>query len=236
MRQGRNSNEHRKIEIITSYNRYAEGSALVKWGYTHVLATITLDKTLPPHLRTTSHKGGWLTAEYAMLPRSANERIRRERLYTGGRSLEIQRLISRVLRSIVNLRLFPKQTIIIDVDVLQADGGTRCAGILAAYSALHEMANRLIMSGKIDEWPLKAEMAAISVGIVGGKKLVDLEFSEDKVAELDLNVVATSDGKLIEVQGGSEEEPIEPADYFELVNMGIASIKEIFEEVRPQLK
>jgi len=236
MRQGRNSNEHRKIEIITSYNRYAEGSALVKWGYTHVLATITLDKTLPPHLRTTSHKGGWLTAEYAMLPRSANERIRRERLYTGGRSLEIQRLISRVLRSIVNLRLFPKQTIIIDVDVLQADGGTRCAGILAAYSALHEMANRLIMSGKIDEWPLKAEMAAIGVGIVGGKKLVDLEFSEDKVAELDLNVVATSDGKLIEVQGGSEEEPIEPADYFELVNMGIASIKEIFEEVRPQLK
>ena len=236
MRQGRNLNEHRKIEVITSYNRYAEGSALVKWGHTHVLATITLDKTLPPHLRTTSHKGGWLTAEYAMLPRSANERIRRERLYTGGRSLEIQRLISRVMRTIVNLKLFPKQTIIIDVDVLQADGGTRCAGILAAYSALHEMANRLIMSGKIDEWPLKAETAAVSVGIVEGKRLVDLEFSEDKVAEMDLNVVATSDGKLIEVQGGSEEEPIEPADYFDLVNMGIASIKEIFEEVRPQLK
>ena len=236
MRTDRSFDELRKIEIITSYNRYAEGSALVKWGHTHVLATLTIDKTLPPHLRGAGHSGGWLTAEYAMLPRSADERIKRERLYTGGRSLEIQRLISRVMRTIVNLQLFPKQTLIIDVDVLQADGGTRCAGILAAYAALHEMANRLIMSGKIDEWPLKAEMAAISVGIVGGQRLIDLEFSEDKQAELDLNVIATADGKLIEVQGGSEEDPIEPAEYFALVNSGIAAVAEIFEQVRPQLK
>lgn len=236
MRQGRSATEIRKIEVISGYNRYAEGSALVKWGHNHVLATVTIDKTLPPHLRAEGHKGGWLTAEYAMLPRSADKRIRRERLYTGGRSLEIQRLISRVLRTIVDLKLFPRQTLILDVDVLQADGGTRCAGILASYAALHEMSNKLIFSGKISEWPLKTELAAVSVGIAKGQKLVDLEYSEDNDAEIDLNVVASSDGKIIEVQGGSEADPVSVEDYFELVNMGIAGVKDIFEVIRPQLK
>jgi len=236
MRQARNPDEIRKIEISPGYNRYAEGSALVKWGHTHVLATVTIDKSLPPHLRSEGHKGGWLTAEYAMLPRSADQRIRRERLYSGGRSLEIQRLISRVLRTVVDLQLFPKQTLILDVDVLQADGGTRCAGILAAYAALHEMANKLILSGKISEWPLLTELAAVSVGIVEGKKLLDLEFSEDKIAEIDLNVVATPEGKIVEIQGGSEAGPVTVEEYFELVYMGIQGVKDIFEMLRPQLK
>ncbi len=236
MRQGRALDEIRKIEIIPAYNRYAEGSALVKWGHTHVLATVTIDKSLPPHLRAEGHKGGWLTAEYAMLPRSAKERIRRERLYTGGRSLEIQRLISRTLRTVVDLKLFPKKTLILDIDILQADGGTRCAGILAAYAALHEMANRLILSGKISEWPLKTELAAVSVGIANGKKLLDLEYSEDNIAQMDLNVIATADGKIVEIQGGSEADPVTVEEYFELVYMGIKGIKDIFETVRPQLK
>ncbi|HHO56793.1 MAG TPA: ribonuclease PH [Trueperaceae bacterium] len=236
MRQGRALDEIRKIEIIPAYNRYAEGSALVKWGHTHVLATVTIDKSLPPHLRAEGHKGGWLTAEYAMLPRSAKERIRRERLYTGGRSLEIQRLISRTLRTVVDLKLFPKKTLILDIDILQADGGTRCAGILAAYAALHEMANRLILSGKISEWPLKTELAAVSVGIADGKKLLDLEYSEDNIAQMDLNVIATADGKIVEIQGGSEADPVTVEEYFELVYMGIKGIKDIFETVRPQLK
>ena len=235
MRQNRAPDEVRPITVTPGYNRYAEGSALVKWGHTHVLATVTIDSKLPPHLRGQGHKGGWLTAEYAMLPRSANERIRRERLYAGGRTQEIQRLIGRSLRTVLDLKLFPNKTLIIDVDVLQADGGTRCAGVLAGYAALHEAANKLIFKGELDEWPLTHELAAVSVGLVDGERRVDLEFTEDSKAELDLNVIATSDGKIVEVQGGAEDMPVDAETYVQLVASGVSAVQGILSTVKSQL-
>lgn len=235
MRQNRAPDEVRPITVTPGYNRYAEGSALVKWGHTHVLATVTVDSKLPPHLRGQGHKGGWLTAEYAMLPRSANERIRRERLYAGGRTQEIQRLIGRSLRTVLDLKLFPNKTLIIDVDVLQADGGTRCAGVLAGYAALHEAANKLIFKGELDEWPLTHELAAVSVGLVDGERRVDLEFAEDSKAELDLNVIATADGKIVEVQGGAEDMPVDAETYVQLVASGVSAVQGILSTVKSQL-
>jgi ribonuclease PH len=235
MRNNRQPNQVRDITVQTGFNMHAEGSALVTWGNTKVVATVTLDSKLPPHLRGQGHKGGWLTAEYAMLPRSAAERIQRERLYASGRTQEIQRLIGRALRSTLDLTLFPNKTIIIDIDVLQADGGTRCAGILAGYAALHEMANKLIFKGEVSEWPLLHEVAAVSVGLVKNQEVIDLEFSEDSSAEVDLNIVATSEGKLIEVQGGVEAEPLEAEVYVRLVAAGIGAVQYILEKVKPQL-
>ncbi len=235
MRHNRQANQVRDIEVQTGFNMHAEGSALVTWGNTKVVATVTLDSKLPPHLRGQGHKGGWLTAEYAMLPRSTHERIQRERVYSGGRTQEIQRLLGRALRSSLDLSLFPNKTIMIDVDVLQADGGTRCAGILAGYAALHEMANKLIYKGDVSEWPLIHEVAAVSVGMVKGQHIIDLEFSEDSIAEVDLNVVATAEGKLIEVQGGVEAEPLEAEVYVQLVAAGIGAVRYILEKVKAQL-
>ncbi len=235
LRQDRGHNQLRDILVTPGYNRYAEGSALVRWGHTHVLATVTLDAKLPPHLRGQGHKEGWLTAEYALLPRSTQERKARERLYAGGRTQEIQRLIGRAMRSAVDLSFFPNQTLILDVDVLQADGGTRCAGILAGYAALYNAANKLVFAGKLAEWPLRHEVAAVSLGLVGGQALLDLDFREDSRAELDLNVVATADGQIVEVQGGSEAGALPAEEYVQLVAKGVTAVGRIFETVRPQL-
>ena len=235
MRRDRTNLELREITVTPGCNRYAEGSALVRWGHTQVLATVTIDHKLPPHLRGKAQRGGWLTAEYALLPRSTQERKARERLYAGGRTQEIQRLIGRALRSVVGLELFPGQTLTIDVDVLQADGGTRCAGVLAGYAALHHAAGKLIFAGKLAEWPLRHEIAAVSVGLVRGESLLDLDFAEDSEAELDLNVVATAAGQIVEVQGGGEAHPIDAERYVQLVATGIAGAQRILERVRPQL-
>lgn len=235
MRQDRAPHELREVSVTTGVNHFAEGSALVHWGQTQVLATVTVENKLPPHLRTKKTREGWLTAEYAMLPRSTPERMQRERLYAGGRSLEIQRLIGRSLRGAVDLSLFTGKTLLVDVDVLQADGGTRCAGILAGYAALHHAADRLVRAGTISEWPLTHELAAVSVGMVRGKKLVDLEFSEDSEAELDLNVVATANGEIVEVQGGAEGKPVAAETYVQLVAQGISAVQELLERVRGSL-
>lgn len=235
MRQDRLPHELRDIAVTPGYNRFAEGSALVQWGQTQVLATVTVENKLPPHLRNKKAREGWLTAEYAMLPRSTPERVQRERLYSGGRSLEIQRLIGRSLRGAVDLSLFTGKTLLIDVDVLQADGGTRCAGILAGYAALHNAADRLVKAGILSEWPLTHEVAAVSVGTVRGKALVDLQFSEDSEADLDLNVVATSSGELIEVQGGAEGKPVAAELYVQLVAQGIGAVQQVLERLRGSL-
>ena len=235
MRQNRHAKELRNIHLELGFNDLADGSALLIWGKTKVLATVKVDNKLPPHLRGKKTREGWLTAEYAMLPGATHDRSPRERLYSGGRTQEIQRLIGRALRSVVDLSFFQNQTLMIDIDVLQADGGTRCASILAAYAALHEYANKLIFAGKIDEWPLSHELAAVSVGVVNGEQCVDLEFSEDSSASIDLNVVATSNGQLIEVQGGSEGKPVNPELYIQLVALGIEAVKQILEQIKPQL-
>ena len=235
MRQDRSPQELRPVSVTPGYSRFAEGSALVEWGDTRVLATVTVENKLPPHLRNKKVREGWLTAEYALLPRSTPERVQRERLYSGGRSLEIQRLIGRSLRGVLDLSLFVGKTLTVDVDVLQADGGTRCAGILAGYAALHNAADKLVQAGTLSEWPLTHEVAAVSVGLVDGKTLVDLQFSEDVVAELDLNVVATSSGELIEVQGGAEGKPVAAELYVQLVAEGIGAVQTLLERVRSSL-
>lgn len=237
MREGREPNELRSVSVTPDFNRYAEGSALVDWGHTKVLATVTVDPRLPPHLRGKGGRNsGWLTAEYALLPRSTQERSPRERLYAGGRTQEIQRLIGRALRNVVNLDLFPNKTLIVDVDVLQADGGTRCAGVLAGYAALHNAANKMIYRGEIDEWPLLFELGAVSTGIIDGREYLDLEYSEDVGAEVDLNVVATGDGQVVEVQGGGEQRPIAAERYVSLVAMGVSAVEQLVARVRPQLE
>ncbi len=233
MRQDRQATEVRPIHIIPNYMAHAEGSAWLEWGNNKVLATVTIENTLPPHLRgKKGHRGGWLNAEYALIPRSTEERVRRERLYAGGRTQEIQRLMGRALRSVVDLSLFHNKTITIDADIIQADGGTRCASIVAGYAALFNAADKLINAGVIDEWPLKYELAAVSVGMVEGQQLVDLEYSEDMIADMDINVVGTGDGKIIEVQGGSEGEAVDAEVYVQLVAKGITGIGSIVESVR----
>ena len=169
---GRLPTQLREIELTTGYVPHAEGSALLHWGGTTVLATVTIEAKLPPHLRSSGHKGGWLTAEYALLPRSTNERTPRERLYSGGRTQEIQRLIGRALRSTLDLDMFKGKTITVDVDVRVADGGTRCAGIVAGYAALHQAADKLVYKGDLAEWPLRHEVGAVSVGLRGDEVLL----------------------------------------------------------------
>lgn len=235
MRKNRHPHQIREITISPGFNEFAEGSALVNWGKTKVLATIKVDNKLPPHLRNQKTREGWLTAEYAMLPGATQERSPRERLYASGRTQEIQRLIGRSLRSVIDLSFFPNKTLMVDIDVLQADGGTRCAGILAAYAALHEYANKLIFSGQLNEWPLIHEIAAVSVGRIHDATVIDLEFSEDSIASIDLNVVATAKGELIEVQGGTEGQPLAAERYVELIALGTEAVKKILETVRAQL-
>ncbi len=235
MRSNRHNQEIREISIQPGFNEFANGSALVSWGKTKVLATVKVDNKLPPHMRNQKTREGWLTAEYAMLPGATQERTQRERLYASGRTQEIQRLIGRSLRTVVDLSFFPNKTLMIDLDVLQADGGTRCAAILAGYAALHEYANKLIFSGELDEWPLIHEIAAVSVGQIGAESLIDLEFSEDSVASLDLNVVATAKGELIEVQGGTEGQPVSAEIYVKLIALGIEAVKKIIATVKSQL-
>ncbi len=236
MRQNRHYQQLRDISITTGYNRHAEGSSFVTWGHNKIITTVSIDNRLPLHLRQQKgYRGGWLHAEYAMLPRSTPDRSQRERLYDSGRTQEIQRLIGRVLRSVVDLSLFPGKTLTVDVDVIEADGGTRCAGILGAYAALHHAADRLIRDGKLTEWPLRYELAAVSVGVVGEQQLVDLEYSEDVEAEVDLNVIATADGRLIEVQGGTEGAPIEAETYIQLVASGIKAVKRVIANTKGSL-
>lgn len=235
-RTGRGPTELREIVVELGYNPHAEGSALVRWGNTQVLATVSIESQLPRHLRGVNSPTGWLTAEYALLPRSTNQRVQRERLYPGGRTQEIQRLIGRSLRSCVNLAMFRGKTITVDTDVLVADGGTRCAAIVAGYLALHNAADGLVFRGEVDEWPLLHEVAAVSVGVVAADTRVDLDYQEDAAAAVDLNVVATADGAIVEVQGGSEARPVPAEQYVTLIATGVTAAQRVLEIVRPQLR
>ncbi|WP_027480713.1 ribonuclease PH [Deinococcus pimensis] len=223
----------RDLVVERGASRYAEGSALVKLGHTHVLVTVSVEARVPHHMR--GKKTGWLMAEYDMLPRATHERVPRERSLQGGRRQEIQRLMGRALRSCVDLDHFRDRTLVVDADVIQADGGTRVASILGAYAALHDLADRLVKGGKLSEWPLRFEVGAVSVGVVGGELLLDLDFQEDSRATADLNVVATGDGMLLEVQGGAEGRPIDPARFKEMVDLGVAGVSDLLARMRAQL-
>ena len=185
--------------------KHAEGSCLVEMGDTHVLCAASVENRVPPFLKDSGQ--GWVTAEYAMLPRSTHTRTPRETLKPSGRSMEIQRLIGRSLRAVVDLKALGERTITIDCDVLQADGGTRTASITGAYVALVDAISGLIRTGAVKQSALLAAVAAVSVGIVNGRTLLDLDYSEDSIASVDLNVVMTSAGAFVEVQGTAEGAP-----------------------------
>ena len=201
---GRAADEIRKTSIERHYTRHAEGSVLIRSGETHVLCTASVEERVPPFLR--GRELGWVTAEYGMLPRSTGSRMAREaaRGKQGGRTLEIQRLIGRSLRAVVDRAALGERTVTLDCDVIQADGGTRTAAITGAYVALVDACRWLTRKGVIRKEPVHGQVAAISVGIVGNQPVLDLDYAEDSTAETDLNVVMNDGGAFIEVQGTAE--------------------------------
>ena len=231
-RRDRADDALRAITVERGGHLHAEGAARVTWGHNVVVATVSVEARLPPHLRGRGYRGGWLTAEYGMLPRATNERMPRERGQVRGRSQEIQRLLGRALRAAVDLDAFPGHTLHVDCDVLQADGGTRCAAILAGYTALHDLAERRVFAGKLDAWPLNHEVAAVSVGLLDGRALLDLDQAEDAAATADLAVVGTGDGQVIEVHGGGEGAPLDAETYVQLVALGLAGVARVVELAR----
>ncbi|MCF7504219.1 MULTISPECIES: ribonuclease PH [Vibrio] len=219
----------RPIKITRNYTAYAEGSVLVEFGNTKVLCNATVEENVPRWLK--GQGKGWVTAEYGMLPRATHTRNRREAASgkQGGRTMEIQRLIARSLRAVVDLKVLGEIMITVDCDVIQADGGTRTASISGASVAMADAINSLLASGKLKKNPMKGHVAAVSVGIVGAQALCDLEYVEDSAADTDMNVVMTEDGKMIEIQGTAEGEPFSHEELMQLLalaNKGIVDIVE----------
>ena len=204
---GRQLDELRRVIFERNFTRYAEGSVLVCFGETRVLCNVSVEEVVPPFLRGTGQ--GWVTAEYSMLPRATHTRSVREasRGKLGGRTQEIQRLIGRALRSVTDLRVLGERTLLVDCDVLQADGGTRTASITGAWVALYDAVAGLLKNGRLDRSPLKDSVAAVSVGLVGERAMLDLDYAEDSRAAVDMNFVMTGDGRFVEVQGTAEQAP-----------------------------
>ncbi|MET0753517.1 MAG: ribonuclease PH [Pyrinomonadaceae bacterium] len=223
---GREFDQIRKTKITPNISPYAEGSALIETGGTKVICTATVEERVPPFLR---NKGtGWVTAEYAMLPRATNTRTNRETLRPSGRTQEIQRLIGRSLRAVVDMKLLGERQIFIDCDVIQADGGTRCASITGAYVALSLACKRLVSKGTVKKSPLMKEVAAVSVGMVEGSPLLDLCYAEDSNAEVDMNIVCTGSGQFIEIQGTAEREPFTREQMNEMLAIAEKGINQLF--------
>lgn len=201
------SNELRKIEIIRHFTKYAAGSVLIKWGDTWVLCTASVSDKVPPFLKDSGK--GWVTAEYSMLPSCTPDRKDRDikKLKLDARSTEIQRLVGRSLRAAVDLELLGERMITVDCDVLQADGGTRCASITGGMVALTDAINKLLKEKVIKKNPIRHQVAAVSVGVCDGKPTLDLDYIHDSTAEVDLNVVMTDDGRFVELQGTAEHNP-----------------------------
>jgi ribonuclease PH len=229
---GRRTDELRPVTITPRVNKYAEGSALVVMGDTRVLCTASIEETVPPFLR---DKGeGWVTAEYAMLPRATATRSAREatRGRLGGRTQEIQRLIGRALRAVVDLEALGARTVWLDCDVLQADGGTRTAGITGAYVALHLALLHLVRQGMLPAVPLKDFVAAVSVGMLHGVPHLDLNYQEDSTSEVDMNVVMTGSGTLVEVQGTAERQPFTQDNLLQMLTLARQGIRRLIETQR----
>ncbi len=224
----RANNQLRTIEIIRNYTKHAEGAVLIKFGDTHVLCTASVEEKVPGFLK---GKGqGWVTAEYGMLPRSTGSRMDREAAKgkQSGRTQEIQRLIGRSLRAIIDLNKLGERTIMIDCDVIQADGGTRTASITGAYVALYDAISTLLKNQKISESPLKQAVAAISVGVYKGAPVLDLDYLEDSDCDTDMNVVMTADGGFVEIQGTAEGEPFDKTAMNKMLELAEIGINELF--------
>jgi ribonuclease PH len=232
---GRPANQLRPLKITRNYLKDVEGAVLIECGHTKVLCTATIQEDVPPFLR---GKGqGWVTAEYGMLPRSSPQRIPREAGKSKtGRTQEIQRLIGRSLRVVVDMAKLGERTIMLDCDVIQADGGTRTASITGSYLALWDACNFLKKQGKLTEWPLKDFVAAISVGIVGQEAVLDLNYPEDSSSEVDMNVVMTGAGELIEVQGTAEKKAFNRAQLNQLLDLAGLGVAELIETQKKLVK
>ncbi len=227
-RDNRSNNQLRPIKFTPNFTRYAEGSVLLEAGNTHILCNVSLENQVPRWRE--SSGGGWLTAEYGMLPRSTHQRITRSRGNESARSQEIRRLIGRALRTVVNIDKLGERTIIVDCDVLQADGGTRTASITGAYLAVVMALQKLIDKGELDAEVLLTSVAAVSVGLVEGDLMLDLCYEEDSTAEVDLNVVMTSTGKFVEVQGTAEGKPFDQETLWGLINLARQGIEQLLIE------
>jgi len=217
----------RAINITRNFTCHAEGSVLIEMGNTRVLCTASVEDSVPPFLR---GKGqGWVTAEYGMLPRSTHTRTSREAAKgkQTGRTQEIQRLIGRSLRAVIDLKALGERQITLDCDVLQADGGTRCASITGAWIALQDACNKLVADGKLAASPLRDHVAAVSVGIYQGVPVLDLDYPEDSACDTDMNVVMTGSGGIVELQGTAEGEPFTRAQMDQLVDLAETGIKEL---------
>jgi ribonuclease PH len=224
---GRSADSLRPVRLQTGALKFAEGSVLIEIGDTRVLVAASVENRVPPFLK---DKGqGWVTAEYSMLPRATHSRSPREvsQGRPSGRTAEIQRLIGRSLRAVIDMTKMPDRTLTLDCDVIQADGGTRTAAITGAYVAASLALGRLLLTGDISEWPLTDQLAAVSVGIVRGVPLLDLEYVEDQVAEVDMNVIATAAGSLVEIQGTGEKRSFRREEMDALVDLAFKGIGEL---------
>ncbi len=231
----RANHQLRNIEIIRNYTKHAEGSVLIKFGDTHVLCNASIDEKVPGFLK--GKNQGWVTAEYGMLPRSTGTRMDREAAKgkQSGRTQEIQRLIGRSLRAIIDLEKLGERTIQIDCDVIQADGGTRTASITGAYVALHDAISTLLKNERIANSPLKQAVAAISVGVYKGTPVLDLDYNEDSDCDTDMNIVMTADGGFVEIQGTAEGEPFDKKSMGTMLELAETGINQLFEKQKQAL-
>lgn len=233
---GRKNGQIRSIKITRNFTKYAEGSVLIEVGDTKVLCTASIEDKVPPFLKGLGE--GWITAEYNMLPRSTQTRKARDinKLKVEGRTMEIQRLIGRALRSVVDMKSLGERTIWIDCDVLQADGGTRTTAITGSFIALVDAVNKLHKKKPFKVYPIRSFVSAVSVGIVEGEKFLDLCYEEDNIAKVDMNVVMTEEGEFIEIQGTGEEGPFSRRDLNELLDLAERGAKQIIQAQKDALK
>ena len=230
---GRKDDEKRQVEIITGFNPFAEGSCLIKCGNTHVVCTATVEDKVPSWLK--GQEKGWVTAEYAMLPRATLTRVPRETKKPSGRSQEIQRLVGRALRAGVDLEKMPEISVTIDCDVLQADGGTRTASITGGFVALYQALQKMVAAEKLPENPVREFVAAISCGICDGAAVLDLDYAEDSSAQADTNFVLTESGKIVEIQGTAEGQPFDESQFAELMHLARKGIGELIAKQKEAL-
>ena len=225
--------EIRNIEIVPNFNPYAEGSCLIKCGGTHVVCTASVEDKVPTWLK--GQNKGWITAEYAMLPRATQIRVPREAKKPSGRTQEIQRLIGRSLRAVVDLEKMKDISICIDCDVIQADGGTRTASITGGFVALYLCMRKLLLEKKLKTNPIREYVAAVSCAIHEGEKILDVDYEEDSHAQADMNFVLTESGKIVEIQGTAEGNPFEEDDFKELLGLAREGIAKLVEKQREAL-
>lgn len=232
----RKPNELRSVFLGPGFSKHAEGSCFVKFGDTHVICTATVEEKVPPFLRNTG--SGWITAEYGMLPRSTHDRIDREaaRGKQTGRTQEIQRLIGRALRSVVDLKTLGERQIKIDCDVIQADGGTRTASITGAYVAMHQALQKLVDKKSLKALPIIDQVAAISCGISDGRGLLDLDYIEDSSADVDANFIMTGAGRLVEIQATAEKTPFTDKEFMDMLELARSGINELLALQKQVLK